>query len=330
MSKNVAVVGSGSWGMALANHLAEMGNAVKVWSFTEEEKNLINNERKCMFIPDMVLDEKIYCSNDVVEIVKDADYIFHVTPSKVTRNVFKQYKDYVKDKPIVICSKGLENATLKTLDEVMLEELPSAKIAAFSGPSYATEVVKHIPTAIILASKHDDVLDEVSSLLMNEYMRIYKSRDVIGVEVGGALKNIIAFCAGICAELNLGTNAQSALITRGLAEITRLGVKMGANKETFFGLSGLGDLILTCSSDESRNRRAGRLIGKGKTVEEAKKEIGMTIESVENIEVAKKLAEKYNVEMPIVNAAYDVLYNNLKPKDAVNKLMTREIKFEME
>ena len=330
MSKNVAVIGSGSWGMALANHLAEMGNDVKVWSFTEEEKNLINNERKCMFIPDMVLDEKIYCSNDVVEVVKDADYIFHVTPSKVTRNVFKQYKDYVKNKPIVICSKGLENATLKTLDEVMLEELPSAKIAAFSGPSYATEVVKHIPTAIILASKNDDVLDEVSSLLMNEYMRIYKSRDVIGVEVGGALKNIIAFCAGICAELNLGTNAQSALITRGLAEITRLGVKMGADKSTFFGLSGLGDLILTCSSDESRNRRAGRLIGKGKTIEEAKKEIGMTIESVENIEVAKKLAEKYDVEMPIVNAAYDVLYNNLKPQDAVNKLMTRAIKFEME
>ena len=330
MSKNVAVVGSGSWGMALANHLAEMGNDVKVWSFTEEEKNLINNERKCMFIPDMVLDEKIYCSNDVVEVVKDADYIFHVTPSKVTRNVFKQYKDYVKDKPIVICSKGLENATLKTLDEVMLEELPTAKIAAFSGPSYATEVVKHIPTAIILASKHDDVLDEVSSLLMNEYMRIYKSRDVVGVEVGGALKNIIAFCAGICAELNFGTNAEAALITRGLAEITRLGEKMGADKNTFFGLSGLGDLILTCSSDESRNRRAGRLIGKGKTIEEAKKEIGMTIESVENIEVAKKLAEKYDVEMPIVNAAYDVLYNNLKPQDAVNKLMTRAIKFEME
>ena len=330
MSKNIAVVGSGSWGMALANHLAEMVDAVKVWSFTEEEKNLINNERKCMFIPDMVLDEKIYCSNDVVEVVKDADYIFHVTPSKVTRNVFKQYKDYVKDKPIVICSKGLENATLKTLDEVMLEELPTAKIAAFSGPSYATEVVKHIPTAIILASKHDDVLDEVSSLLMNEYMRIYKSRDVVGVEVGGALKNIIAFCAGICAELNFGTNAEAALITRGLAEITRLGEKMGADKNTFFGLSGLGDLILTCSSDESRNRRAGRLIGKGKTIEEAKKEIGMTIESVENIEVAKKLAEKYDVEMPIVNAAYDVLYNNLKPQDAVNKLMTRAIKFEKE
>ena len=330
MSKNIAVIGSGSWGMALANHLAEMGNDVKVWSFTEEEKNLINNEHKCKFIKDMVLDNKIYCSNDVVEVVKNADYIFHVTPSKVTRNVFKQYKDYVENKPIVICSKGLENATLKTLDQVMLEELPSAKIAAFSGPSYATEVVKHIPTAIILASKHDDVLEDVSKLLMNNYMRIYKSRDVVGVEVGGALKNIIAFCAGICAELNLGTNAQAALITRGLAEITRLGEKMGADKETFFGLSGLGDLILTCSSDESRNRRAGRLIGSGKTIEEAKKEIGMTIESIENIEVAKKLAEKYDVEMPIVNVAYDILYNSLKPNDAVDKLMTREIKFEKE
>jgi len=326
MSRNIAVIGSGSWGMALANHLAEMGNNVKVWSFTEEEKNLINNEHKCMFIKDMILDDKIYCSNDVVEVVEGADYVFHVTPSKVTRNVFKQYKDYVKSAPIVICSKGLENATLKTLDQVMLEELPSAKIAAFSGPSYATEVVKHIPTAIILASKHDDVLEKVSSVLMNDYMRIYKSRDVIGVEIGGALKNIIAFCAGICAELNLGTNAQAALITRGLAEITRLGEKMGAEKETFFGLSGLGDLILTCSSDESRNRRAGRLIGKGKTIEETKNEIGMTIESIENIEVAKKLAEKYDVEMPIVNAAYDVLYNNLKPRNAVNKLMTREKK----
>ena len=330
MNRNVAVIGSGSWGMALANHLAEMGNNVKVWSFTEEEKNLINNEHKCMFIKDLVLDDKIYCSNDIVEVVKGADYIFHVTPSKVTRNVFKQYKDYIGDTPIVICSKGLENSSLKTLDQVMLEELPSAKIAAFSGPSYATEVVKHIPTAIILASKHDIVLDEVSSLLMNNYMRIYKSRDVVGVEVGGALKNIIAFCAGVCAELNLGTNAQAALITRGLAEITRLGEKMGAEKETFFGLSGLGDLILTCSSDESRNRRAGRLIGKGKTIDETKKEIGMTIESIENIEVAKKLAEKYDVEMPIVVAAYDILYNNLKPEEAVNRLMTRTIKFEKE
>ena len=330
MNKKIAVIGSGSWGLALSNHLAEMGNNVKVWSFTEEEKNLINNEHKCKFIPDMVLDEKVICSNDLKEVVQDAEYIFHVTPSKFTRNIFKDYKEYVQNKPVIICSKGFENDTLKTLDEVMREELPNAKIGALSGPSYASEVSRHIPTAIILASKHEDILDDVSELLMNEYMRIYKSKDIIGVEVGGALKNIIAFCAGICAELNFGTNAQSALITRGLAEITRLGLSMGAEKDTFYGLSGLGDLILTCSSDESRNRRAGRLIGKGLSIDKVKEEIGMTIESIDNIEVAKKLAEKYNVEMPIVNAAYNILYNDLKPNDAVNALMQRAKKFENE
>ena len=330
MNKKIAVIGSGSWGLALSNHLAEIGNDVKVWSFTEEEKNLINNEHKCKFIPDMVLDEKVVCSNDLKEVVQEAEYIFHVTPSKFTRNIFKDYKEYVQNKPVIICSKGFENDTLKTLDEVMREELPNVKIGALSGPSYASEVSRHIPTAIIFASKHEEILDDVSELLMNEYMRIYKSKDIIGVEVGGALKNIIAFCAGICAELNFGTNAQSALITRGLAEITRLGLSMGAEKDTFYGLSGLGDLILTCSSDESRNRRAGRLIGKGLSIDKVKEEIGMTIESIDNIEVAKKLAEKYNVEMPIVNAAYNILYNDLKPNDAVNALMQRAKKFENE
>lgn len=330
MNKNIAVVGSGSWGLALSNHLAECGNNVKVWSFTKEEKELINNEHKCMFIPEMILDEKIVCSNDLKEVVQDADYIFHVTPSKFTRNIFKDYKDYVQNKPIIICSKGFEESSLKTLDQIFEEEMPNVKIAALSGPSYAIEVANHIPTAIILASKHDDVLEEVSDLLMNEYMRIYSSKDIIGVEVGGALKNIIAFCAGICAEMNLGTNAQAALITRGLAEITRLGISMGADKHTFYGLSGLGDLFLTCSSDESRNRRAGRLIGKGMKIEDVQKEIGMTIESIDNIKIAKKLSETYNVEMPIVNAAYDILYNNLKPEDAVKMLMTRTKKFENE
>ena len=206
--------------------------------------------------------------------------------------------------------------------------MPDVRLAALSGPSYATEVCDHVPTAVILASEDDDILDEIPPVLSNEYMRIYKSRDIIGVEVGGALKNIIAFCAGICAELNFGTNAQSALITRGLAEIARLGVKMGAKSETFYGLSGLGDLILTCSSDESRNRRAGRLIGRGLSIDEARKEIGMTIESVDNINTAKKLIEKYDVDMPIVNAVFEVLYNGLDPKDAAKMLMTRSLKFE--
>ena len=332
MSKNIAVIGSGSWGLAIANHIANANekNNVKVWSFSEIEKDLVNHEHKCRFLPDMVLNKTITASNNIQEVVEGADYIFHVTPSKFTREVFKSYKNYIGNSPVVICSKGFENDTLKTLDEVILEELPTAKIAALSGPSYAIEVSKQIPTAVILASKDNNVLDEISDLLMNNHMRIYNSKDIVGVEVGGALKNIIAFCAGICAELNFGSNAQSALITRGLAEIARLGVKMGAEKDTFYGLSGLGDLILTCSSDQSRNRRAGRLIGKGKTIDETKEEIGMTIESIDNIEIARKLAKIHNVEMPIVNAAYDVIYNKLSPLDATTMLMTRNKKFENE
>ena len=330
MNKTVAIIGSGSWGVALGNHLGEMQNKVKIWSFSEEEKDYINNKKSCIFIPDMKINENVVCSNDIKEVVENSDFILHVTPSKFTRNTFKLYKDYVGNKPIVICSKGLENDTLTTLDDVILSEKPDARIAALSGPSYATEVINHIPTAIILASKDEEILKNLPEIFSNEYMRVYKSTDVRGVEIGGAFKNIIAFCAGICAELKLGTNAQSALITRGLAEIARLGTNMGAELSTFYGLSGLGDLILTCSSDESRNRRAGRLIGKGMTKEEAQKEIGMTIESIDNIEVAKKLLAKYNVDMPIVNAAYDVLYNNLSVQDAIKSLMTRELKFENE
>ena len=276
----------------------------------------------------MKMNERIFCSNNIKEVVENADYIIHISPSKFTRNIFKSYKDYVGDKPVIICSKGLEDNTLFTLDQVLKDELPNVRVAALSGPSYASEVANHIPTAIILASKDEKILNEIPEEFSDETMRIYKSKDILGVELGGSLKNIIAFCSGICAELGYGTNAEAALITRGLAEIARLGKKMGAEEKTFYGLSGLGDLILTCSSDESRNRRAGKLIGKGLSVEEAKKEIGQTIESVDNIQIAKKLSEKYDVEMPIVNAVYDVLYNNLKPSDAGKKLMLRNLKFE--
>lgn len=328
--KTVAVIGSGSWGVALGNHLGELGNKVKMWSFTGEEKDLINNEHKCKFIPDLVINENVVCSNDIKEVVEGSDFIINVTPSKFTRTTFRTFKDYVGDKPIIICSKGLEEGTLKTLDEVFKDEMPNVRVAALSGPSYATEVCKHIPTAMILASKDKKILEEIPQVFSNEYMRIYKSNDIIGTEVGGAIKNVIAFCAGICEELGFGTNAQSALITRGLTEIARLGVKMGGKIDTFYGLSGLGDLILTCSSDESRNRRAGRLIGKGLTIEEAKQEIGMTIESADNIETVKKLQEKYNVEMPIVSMAYEVLFKGLPAKEAAKQLMTRKLKFESE
>ena len=326
--KNISIIGSGSWGIALAIHLAKMGNKVKVWSFAKEEADLINNEKKCKFLPEVNLPEGITCFTNIEESLKDTDVILHVTPSKFVRNIIKQYKQYIKNQPVIMCSKGFEAGTLKTLSQVMEEEIPNVKTGILSGPSHAEEVALGIPTAIVIASKHEDVKKDIQDLFMNKCMRIYTSNDVTGVEVGAASKNIIAFCAGIAAEIGLGDNTFAALVTRGLVEIKRLGLAMGGDINTFYGLSGLGDLIVTCLSEHSRNRRAGRLIGRGLSVEEAKKEIGMTIESIDNIEVAYELSKKYNVEMPIVNAVYDVLYNNLKPQKAVEMLLTREKKCE--
>ena len=325
---NIAIIGSGSWGVALAVHLASVGNNVKIWSFMEEERDLLNNERKCKFLPEITLPKNIYCSTDFEEVIKDAEMILHVTPSKFTRSTFKQYKQFVGNTPIIICSKGFEKETLETLDEVILEEMPTAKIGVLSGPSHAEEVSIAIPTVLVLASKYDAVLKLVQDTFMSDKMRIYTSRDVKGVELGGALKNIIAFCAGAAAGIGLGDNSFAALITRGLKEIVRLGVELGGKEETFYGLSGLGDLIVTCLSEHSRNRKAGYLIGQGKTLEEARKEVGMVIESVDNIEVAYELGKLHNIEMPIVETVYKVLYENLDPQEAVKTLMTRDKKME--
>lgn len=325
---NIAIIGSGSWGVALAVHLASVGNNVKIWSFMEEERDLINNERKCKFLPGVKLSENIMCSTDFEEVIKDSKMILHVTPSKFTRSTFRQYKEYVGNKPVIICSKGFEKETLETLDEVILEEMPTAKVGALSGPSHAEEVSIAVPTALVIASKHQNILKMVQDAFMSEKMRIYTSNDVKGVELGGALKNIIAFCSGAAAGIGLGDNSFAALITRGLKEIVRLGVELGGKEETFYGLSGLGDLIVTCLSEHSRNRKAGYLIGQGKSLEETKKEVGMVIESVDNIEVAYELGKLHNIEMPIVETVYKVLYENLDPQEAVKNLMTRDKKME--
>ncbi len=326
--KNIAIIGSGSWGIALAMHLARIGNNIKVWSFDEEEKNLINNEKKCKFLPSITLLENIICSNDFEEVIKDTDFILHVTPSKFTRETFRQYKKYVGEKPVIICSKGFEKESLKTLDEVIKEELPSVKLGVLSGPSHAEEVSIAVPTALVIASEEKEILKMIQDTFMNTEMRIYTSDDVKGVELGGALKNIIAFCAGVSAGIGLGDNTFAALITRGLGELTRLGVELGGRKETFYGLSGLGDLIVTCLSEHSRNRKAGKLIGQGKSIEETKKEVGMVIESIDNIEVAYELCKIHNVNMPIVESVYKVLYERLDPQKAVDDLMTRAKKAE--
>ena len=326
---NIAIIGSGSWGVALATHLANIGHNVKIWSFLEEERDLINNEKKCKFLPNLTLPEGIKCSTDFKEVIEGADFILHVTPSKFTRETFKQYKQYVGKTPVIICSKGFEKETMKTLDEVILDELPEARVGVLSGPSHAEEVSIAIPTVLVMASKDKEVRELVQDAFMCPHMRVYTSEDVKGVELGGALKNIIAFCAGVAAGVGFGDNTFAALITRGLGEISRLGVALGGQKDTFFGLSGLGDLIVTCLSEHSRNRKAGKLIGQGKTLEEAKKEVGMVIESIDNIDVAYALSKKYNIEVPIINTAYDVIYNKLDAKEAVNQLMTREKKMEM-
>ena len=309
-------------------HAANLGNEVTMWAHSDEEYRQINENRKTKYLPNAIIPENIKCTKSLEEAIKNSELIFHVTPSKYTRETMKKYKQYITDQPVIICSKGFEASTLYTLSEVATDEMPNAKIGVFSGPSHAEEVSVGIPTAIVIASKYIDVLYNVQDALMDENLRIYTSTDVKGVELGGALKNIMAFCAGIAAELKLGDNTFAALITRGLTEISRLGVAMGGNHNTFYGLSGLGDLIVTCLSEHSRNRRAGKCIGRGLTVEETRKEIGMVVESFDNIEVTYKLSKKYNIEMPIVNTVYDILYNGLEPAKAVKLLMTREKKSE--
>ncbi len=326
--KKISIVGSGSWGVALGIYLAGQGHEVKIWSFSEEERDLINNEKKCKFLPKAVIPDGVFCSTDMKEVLEGTELILHVTPSKFTRNVIQQYKPFIKDQGVIICSKGFEADTLKTLDDVAREELPNTKIGVLSGPSHAEEVSVLIPTALVVASEDKELSDMVVDIFKSDKMRMYTSKDVKGVELGGALKNIIAFCAGVAAGLDLGDNTFAALLTRGLVELSRLGVALGGNKDTFYGLTGLGDLIVTCGSMHSRNRRAGMLIGQGKTIEETRKEVGMTIESMDNIEVAYKLAKIHNIEVPIINTVYRVLYDNLDPREAVTMLMTRDLKEE--
>lgn len=326
--KNISIIGSGSWGTALAIHLAKQGHNVKVWSFAQEEADLINNERKCKFLPQAVVPEGVLCTTDFKEAIEGTEMLLIVTPSKFVRETIKKFKQYVTDQEIIICSKGFEEGTLYSLNEVVEEELPNSRIGGLSGPSHAEEVSLGIPTALVIASKDDKLLEDVRETFMNDALRIYKSYDIKGAELGGALKNIIAFCAGVITGLNLGDNTFAALLTRGLSEMAKLTMKMGGDTATIYGLTGLGDLIVTCMSNHSRNRRAGIMIGQGKTIEEAKQEIGMVIESIDNIKIAYELSKKYNVEMPIVNAVYNVLFEKLDPKEAVNRLMTRGAKFE--
>ena len=325
----VSVLGMGAFGIALSK-IIKKDIKISIWTNFEDELKSVELKREnVVSLPGIKIDKKVELTTDLEKSVKNADVIFMAIPAVALREVSSMLNDYIDEtSSICVVTKGIEKNTTLTLDEVIKQEIPNARVGALSGPSHAEEVSIAVPTVLVSASKDEEVRKLVQDTFMNEKMRVYTSEDIKGVELGGALKNIIAFCAGVAAGLGYGDNTFAALITRGLTEIRRLGTKLGAESNTLYGLSGLGDLIVTCLSEHSRNRRAGKLIGQGKSIEETKQEVGMTIESIDNIEVAKNLSEKLGVSMPIVDAVYDILYNGLAPEEAVRMLMTRDKKME--
>lgn len=326
----IGIIGSGSWGCAVAIMLANAKHDVYLWSWQQEETDRLNRDRENkLTLPGVKFPESIICSNDISECVRNCGLVIVVVPSPAIRSTAKLLAPHIKEGQILLnLSKGLENNSLKTLSEVLKEEIPQAEIAVMSGPSHAEEVSRNLPTTNVVAASSLDTAKYIQNIIMGENFRIYTSTDVLGVELGGALKNVIALCAGISDGLGYGDNTKAALITRGIAEITRLGVKIGASPETFSGLSGIGDLIVTCTSKHSRNRRAGILLGQGKTLSEALSEIQMVVEGVNTAAAALALAKKYNVSMPITEEANLILFEGKNPQDAVYNLMMREKKSE--
>lgn len=326
----IAVIGSGSWGCAISILLANKGNNVYLWSWQQEETDRLNADRENkLVLPGKKFPNNIICSHDMAECVKDAKLIVTVAPSPATRTTAKQLCEVVSDGQILVnLSKGLEESSLMTLSSVYKEEIPQAKIAVMSGPSHAEEVSIGLPTTNVIAAEDTETAEYIQEIFIDKTFRVYTSEDMLGVELGGALKNVIALCSGISDGMGYGDNTRAALITRGLAEITRLGVKMGAKAETFSGLSGIGDLIVTCTSVHSRNHRAGILLGKGKTLSETLDEVKMVVEGVNTAKAAYLLSKQYDVTMPIITEAYNIVFGGKSPHEAVNELMTRTKKSE--
>ncbi len=322
----IAVIGSGSWGTAIAILLSSRGHNVYLWSWIQEETDRLKADRENKeFLPGVRFPETIHCSHDMAECVEGAELIITAAPSPATRTTAKQLSPHVAEgQKMINISKGLEQHSMLRLSEVYKEEIPQADISVMSGPSHAEEVSRGLPTTNVVASNDMETAKFIQDVFMGDTFRVYTSTDIAGVELGGALKNVIALCAGISDGLGYGDNTKAALMTRGLAEIARLGVAMGAKEETFMGLSGVGDLIVTCTSMHSRNRRAGILLGEGKTLQETLDEIHMVVEGVNTATAAYEMAKKYNVEMPIVEEAYNILYNGTNAREAVMRLMTRE------
>ena len=331
-SAKISVIGSGSWGTAMAVMLAENGHKITLWSYLEKEREDLEKYRENKpFLPGISIPESVIFTNSLEFCAEDADIIITATPSHAMRTTARNMSPYVKDGQLILnISKGLEEETYYTMSRVIAEEIPNCEIAVMSGPSHAEEVSRGIPTTNVVAAKRSETAEYIQDIIMNPNFRIYTNPDILGVELGGSLKNVIALCAGILDGMGLGDNTKAALMTRGLVEMARLGEAMGAKPETFNGLSGMGDLIVTCTSMHSRNRRAGILIGKGKTVEEAQAEVKMVVEGVKTCKAAKELADKAGVEMPIVSEAYKALFEGMPAREAVVNLMGRAKKHESE
>jgi len=327
----INIIGSGGWGTANAILLANKGHEVLLWSYLEEEsENLAKHRENKAFLPGITIPENVKFTSDI-SLCGKADLIVIAVPSHGVKSTCQKLAPYVSDGQLILnISKGFDEETLERLSQVISSAIPCAKVASMSGPSHAEEVALGMPTTNVVACKDGALAEYIQDLYMSQKFRVYITEDIVGLELGGSLKNIIALAAGICDGLGYGDNTKAALMTRGLVEITRLGVKLGAKPETFSGLTGVGDLIVTCTSMHSRNRRAGILIGKGKTADEAREEVGMTVEGIKACYSAYELSRKHGVEMPIVEAIYKVLNGEIEPDEATELLMGRAKKHETE
>ena len=327
---NVGVMGAGRWGTALALLLHSNGHQVTVWSINEEEVEMLSKEREHKSkLPGVKIPEDMVFTSDMETAIKEKDFLVLAVPSAFTRGTARNMKPFVKEGQIIVdVAKGIEEDTLMTLSQQIEEEIPQANVAVLSGPSHAEEVGRGLPTAVVIGAKTEETARYLQEMFMNHVFRVYISSDMLGMELGGALKNVIALAAGIADGMGYGDNTKAALITRGIAEIARLGVKMGGAIESFTGLTGIGDLIVTCASVHSRNRKAGYLMGQGKTMEEAMAEVKMVVEGVYSAKAAAKLGKKYGVALPIVDKVNEVLFEGKDPKEAVDELMLRDSKAE--
>ena len=328
--KKIAVVGAGSWGTALAVMLEQDGHDVTMWARnTEAVENMKKTRENKQYLPGVILGENIDITSDAKKAISEKEIIISAVPSRAVRETMTKFADlFQKNTIIVNVAKGIEENSLMTLTEIIEQEIPAADAAVMCGPSHAEEVGRGLPTTVVAGAKTRQTAEYIQGLFMNEVFRVYTSPDVLGMELGGALKNVIALAAGMADGLGFGDNTKAALITRGMAEIRRLAVKMGAGAETMNGLTGIGDLIVTCASRHSRNRKAGMLMGQGYTMQQAMDEVKMVVEGVYSAKAAIALSKKYGVSMPIIEQVNRVLFEDKPVKEAVTELMLRDKKAE--